>query len=121
MRTKSLLFIVALTLSSLAPAQDKPSARSADSATTCTYTFSSGSGKNATQFCVTATGNITQFSRPAGVEYLATGTIGEGYAICDFPSFNSYYDWAGFGDSGWGPPTLISSTASAVKISRIST
>ena len=122
MKTKSLLFIVALTLPSLALAQDKQSARSAaDSATNCTYTFTSGSGKNATQFCVADNGNITQFSRPAGVEYLATGTIGEGYAVCEFPSFTSYYDWAGFGSSGWGPPTLISSTGTAVKISRIST
>jgi hypothetical protein len=122
MNTKSLLVILVLSLSSLALAQPKQSPPPAgDSATTCTYTFSSGSGKNATQFCVTATGNITQFSRPAGVEYLATGTIGEGYAVCEFPSFTSYTDWAGFGGSGWGPPTLISSTAAAVKISRIST
>jgi hypothetical protein len=121
MKTKSLLFIVILTLSSLALAQDKPSAPSADSATTCAFTFTSGTGKNATQFCVTANGNITQFSRPAGVEYLATGTIGEGYGVCEFPSFVSYYDWAGFGASGWGAPTLISSTPTAVKISRVST
>ena len=119
MKTKSLLFIAVLTLSSLALAQDKKPA--ADSSTACVYTFSSGAGANATQFCVTATGNITQFSRPAGVEFLATGTIGEGYAVCEFPSFTSYTDWAGFGGSGWGPPTLISSTASAVKISRVST
>lgn len=122
MKTKSLLFIVVLTLSSLALAQDQQSARSApDSVTTCTYTFTSGSGKNETTFCVTATGNITQFSRPAGIEYIANGVIGEGYAVCEFPSFVSYSDWAGYGGSGWGPPTLISSTPTAVKITRIST
>ena len=50
--------------------------------TSCSWTFNSGVGHNATQYCVTANGNITQFSR-GGAEYIAAGGYYEGYGICD--------------------------------------
>jgi hypothetical protein len=76
----------------------------------CQSTFTFGSGQSFIQFCVTANGNITEFQSPAGFEHIAIGLFGEGYGICDI-TFNpniSYFDYAGFGDSGnWGSPVII--------------
>lgn len=126
MKTKFMLLATLLTLTSLAFVQIRQSPQQAGDnptnpgLTTCSYTFKTGSGWNATQFCVTANGNITQFSRPNGVEYIAFGTYGEGYGICDltYDPPESSYDYAGYGASGVGAPTLISLTDSSVKISR---
>lgn len=120
MKTNSLLLFVVLTLSALAVAQhNQPMRDGTTSTTTCTHTFGSGTGANATQFCVTDNGNITQFSRPANIEYINNGFAGEGYGVCDYDRGVAYYDYAGDGDTGWGPPTLLSSNP--VKISRTTT
>jgi len=117
MKTNLVVLVVALTLSALALAQSKP-----DSNTACAFTFSSGTGQNATQYCVTSTGNIAQFSRPSGVEYISNGFIGEGYGVCDYyPANTAYWDYAGDGDNGFGPATVVSSSATSVKISRTTT
>jgi hypothetical protein len=85
----------------------------------CTYTFSSGTNNTSLQFCVTVNGNIAQLATPLAREHIAVGTIGEGYAICDVNAAVAYYDYADFGDSGnWGAPTLVSQTATMVKIAR---
>jgi hypothetical protein len=109
---KSMLFTVILTLSSMALAQNAQQKMMAealahpDATTTCSVTFSSGTGLNATKFCVTVNGNITQFS-VAGQEMIAVGVIGEGYGICDTTTEVSYYDYA-YNESGnWGAPTFI--------------
>ena len=95
---------------------------SPDATTTCTYTFTSGTGNKFLKYCVTKNGNIVQFESPSGQEYIAVGTIGEGYAFCDFDSETQYYDYAGYGDSGnWQAPTTASSSASSVKINRETT
>jgi hypothetical protein len=97
-------------------------AMSPDSTTTCSFTFTSGTGSKYLKYCVTANGNIVQFESPLGVEQIATAPIGEGYAFCDFDASKQYYDYAGYGDSGnWQAPVTLSSSATSVKISRKTT
>ena len=115
-----LLLVLVLVLSPLAAPQNNRPAVSPNSSTTCSYTFTSGVGGNVTQFCVTGNGNITQFSRPAGFEHLNSGQVAEGYAICDLSTNTAYYDYAGGGDSGWGAPSVTSTTTS-VQVIRTST
>jgi hypothetical protein len=96
-------------------------AASPDATTTCTYTFSGGTGNKFIDYCVTANGNIVSFQSPSGHEYLATSK-GEGYSICDYGSGKQYYDYAGYGDSGnWEAATKVSSSATSVKIARTTT
>lgn len=92
---------------------------SPDSTSTCAYTFTTGSGQNYVQSCVTVNGNIVEFQSPSGNESIRAGTFGEGYGICDFNSNVAYYDYAGYGDSGnWLAPTTVSHTATSAKIVR---
>ena len=89
--------------------------------TTCTYKFSGGTGNKFISYCVTVNGNIVSFQSPAGHQYLATAPIGEGYSVCDFGSGTQYFDYAGYGSSGWQPATKVSSSATSVKIARTTT
>ena len=90
----------------------------------CAFTFSSGSGHGATQYCVTANGNIAQFSVVAGntlpSEFLkGVAPAIEGYGLCDTSTrpFTAYWDYAS-GDSGnWNVATAVSAPAS-VKVTR---
>jgi hypothetical protein len=85
----------------------------------CVFTFTSSTATTFLKYCVTATGNITVFETPAGHEHIAVGKDGEGYGICDLTTNVAYDDYAEFGDSGnWGPPTVVSQTATSVKIAR---
>jgi hypothetical protein len=114
--------VVVVTLSSFLVAQAGNQGRAATAAdTACVYTFSSGAGLNATQFCVTANGNITQFSNPAGNDHIAGTWPSEGYAICDFTPATplGYYDYATNESGNWLAPTLVSLTPTAVKLSRV--
>jgi hypothetical protein len=93
-----------------------------DATTSCAYTFTTGSGPTYMKFCVTVNGNITQFESPAGNEQINVQSVGEGYGLCTYNSESEtsydYYDW-GESDSGnWGPSTLLSQTATEVKIQR---
>ena len=91
---------------------------------TCAYNFTSGTGDTFVKYCVTVNGNISQLETPQGHEHIAVGAFGEGYNVCDDSSHPSvgYFDYADFGDSGtWGAPTLLSQTATSVKIARTST
>jgi hypothetical protein len=93
---------------------------SPDATTTCSYTFTSGTGNAYMKYCVTKNGNIVQFASPMGEEFIATAPIGEGYGFCNYSSTNTeYYDYAGYGDSGnWKAPVTTSSTAQSVVITR---
>jgi hypothetical protein len=82
------------------------------STTACSASFSGGSGDTATAFCVTANGNIPQFSR-AGEEMIDVGTVDEGYGICDFTSDTPYYDYAWEDSGNWLPATFTSTATSA--------
>jgi hypothetical protein len=86
MARKLLLFVVVLTLSSWVAAQEGNKSGAVKSAvtpadTTCAHTFHSGSNWTETQYCVTANGNITQFSNPAGSDNIAGVWPSEGYGI----------------------------------------
>jgi len=105
-----------------AQAKAAASAPHTPSATTeCAFPFSTGTGNTFLKYCVTANGNIVQLETPQGVEHVAVGTIGEGYGVCDFNTNTGYFDYAGFGDSGWGPAKLVKQTATSVKIARTTT
>lgn len=82
--------------------------------TTCAATFTSGSGHNATKFCVTENGNIPQFSR-GGDEYISVGAFVEGYGICDTtPATHvSYFDYADFDSGNWSASTFTSTATTA--------
>lgn len=49
-------------------------ALSPDATTTCTYTFTSGTGNAYMKYCVTKNGNIVQFQSPMGQEFIAAAT-----------------------------------------------
>jgi hypothetical protein len=84
----------------------------------CSYNFSFGSGDAALNYCVTVNGNITSIETPEAHQNVAVEQA-EGYGICDQTTGIAYSDFAGMGDSGnWGPPTLVSHSATAVKIAR---
>ena len=120
--------VLAVMISSFAIAQTRSvssvAAANAPASETCAFTFSSGSGHGATQYCVTANGNIVQFSVVSGnglpSEFLnATGPATEGYGLCDTSTrpFTAYWDYAS-GDSGnWNTATAVS-TPTSVTITR---
>src|ERR1700693_1451514 len=103
--------------------QQEP-ARGADAqsdVTSCAYTFTSGSAQTYMKYCVTVNGNIVQFQSPLGVEDIKSATSSEGYGLCTDGGSNSYWDWAGAGAKNWGPATLLTQTATEVKIARTTT
>ena len=89
-------------------------------ADTCAYTFTNaGKGNSFMSFCVSTNGNIISLQSPSGIEYLALGTLSEGYGICDLDTGASYFDFADYGiSSNWQAPVLVSSSAASVKIAR---
>jgi hypothetical protein len=87
----------------------------------CVYNFSSGAGNTFVKFCVLATGNIAQIETPQGHEQLTQGVGTDGYSVCNAdPGGAFYFDYGAVdGDSGnWGSPTLLSQSATSVKIAR---
>ena len=101
---------------------------SPDATTTCSFTFTSGTNNNSLEYCVTINGNISEFQMPIGHPLVSTEDRSEGYAICDVTNGDAqghgrvaYSDFATFGDSGnWGSPTVVSHSATSVKIARTS-
>jgi hypothetical protein len=86
--------------------------------TTCSFTFSSGSGNTFIKYCVTANGNIAYLETPSGQIHIGFTSQGEGYGVCDANVPAAYYDYA-IADSGnWAPPILVSSSATSVTIKR---
>lgn len=82
---------------------------------TCAYSFSSGSGSSSWSFCVTQNGNIPSVVMPVGIQLI--GPYSEGYGLCGDGPVN-YTDY-GVSDTGnWGSSTLVSKTATSVKIAR---
>ncbi len=93
--------------------------RSLAATSTCSYNFTSGSNNTFLKYCVTVNGNIPQLMTPFNREHIAVGSAGEGYGVCDNTGAVAYFDYADYGDSGnWGAPTLVSQTATSVKITR---
>src|SRR5215470_3330019 len=111
--------VAALTLSSLAFGQhmsqrEAAAARKeAPDTTACAATFTSGSGHNLTQYCVTVNGNITQFSR-GGDEYINVLVVTEGYGVCDENSGVRYNDFASVNSGNWGGAAFSSTASKAI-------
>jgi len=115
--------IVVLTLSSFALAQKNNNQKAAGEAPdtiTCAATFTSGTGHNATKYCVTVNGTIPQFSR-GGDEYIRVGGFLEGYGICDLtPSTPvAYYDYSAFDSGNWFASSFSTPTATTAISTRI--
>jgi hypothetical protein len=113
----SVLLGLCLALSTVAWCQNEdaqvttyPTYNSGGASTVCAYQFSSGSGPTLTQYCLTENGNIAQFSNPGNFQFFsnntASGTVSEGYGLCDFQVPDPYYDYAS-NSRGWGP-TMVS-------------
>jgi hypothetical protein len=121
MSNRPLLIAVVLILSSFALAQrsanqQKGSGGDATDTQTCAATFTSGSGHNATSYCVTVNGNIVQFSRD-GDEYLSVGGFADGYGICDATAGGVvYYDYAFLDTGNWGAASFSSTATKAISI-----
>jgi hypothetical protein len=120
MLSKSMLLSIVLVLSSLAAAQGNSKqislpagAVQSDGTTTCDVTYTSGISTTTTVFCVTANGNISQFS--VATEQMIG--IAEGYGICDSSNDTSYFDYGQYNSGNWGPSTFTHS-GNAVTIKR---
>lgn len=88
---------------------------------TCSFNFTSGANNTFLQYCVTVNGNIMQLQTPLGQSQIALNTDGEGYGICDFTGGGStnYSDYGLVGTTAnWNPATLLSQSATSVKIAR---
>lgn len=71
----------------------------------CQSTYTSGTGQTYLSFCVTQNGNLANFNSPYAYSQLYANA--EGYAVCDYDSNYSYYDWGQYGDSGnWLSSTI---------------
>jgi hypothetical protein len=119
MSKRFLTLVATLALSSMALAQhmsqrEAAAARkNAPDTTVCAATFTSGSGHNLTQYCVTANGNITQFSR-GGDEYINVLVVTEGYGICDLNSGIRYTDYASSNSGNWQAAAFSSTASKAI-------
>ena len=124
MLTKSALFVIFLTLSSFALAQEwtqeqaKAEHQSVkpDFFTAC---YSSGSGHNTTEFCVVLDGNIVQFTRD-GQEMINVGLVQEGYGFCDlFPSTPvAYFDYNARNSGNLLSPSVFSQNGNTITVTR---
>jgi hypothetical protein len=127
LKSISILLVAVVVLSLLAfaqqPNQQQSAAKRVQPADeTCAFTFTSGTGHGLTQYCVTANGNIAQFSAVGGngvpVEFLnALAPAIEGYGICDAIGFVPYFDYASNDSGNWNPATSVS-TANSVTVTR---
>lgn len=119
MLKRILTTVVAITLSSLAVAQNMSqreaaaARKDAPDTTTCAATFTSGSGHNLTKYCVTVNGNITQFSRDSD-EFINVLVVTEGYGICDINSGIRYTDYASTASANWLAASFSSTATKAI-------
>jgi hypothetical protein len=96
----------------------KQNAAIGDATQACSYAYTSGSGATYMNYCITVNGNFANFESPAGVEMLDQDGAYEGYGICDISTGTAYYDY-GYEDSGnWGLSSLVTHTATEVKLER---
>jgi hypothetical protein len=88
----------------------------AHATTTCSYTFTTGSGNTYLSYCVTVNGNILEIVTPFGQPML--GANGEGYGVCNESPAQNYTDY-GVSDTGnWKNAVVLSHSSSSVKIAR---
>jgi len=123
------LFIPVLLLLSvsLVAAQQRPAQRGTSVVqppdTTCLFSFSSGTGRSLTTYCVTQNGNIAEFSA-AGTEFISSpGTATEGFGMCDNTVLGSpvdYFDYASSDSGNWNPAIALL-TGTTVVVTRTTT
>jgi len=84
---------------------------------TCSYSFSTGANNTSLQYCVSKNGNVQYITTPAG--HGNSGTD-EGYGVCDTGTGSSYEEWGSrFGNTlNWGPANVTTHTATVVKTVR---
>jgi hypothetical protein len=120
MNTLKLLLVLLLSsCCALAQRGHQPASTPTPSTIVCDVSFSSGTGANLTTFCVTANGNISEFSVD-GNEMIYVGQVGEGYGICDATTLTSYYDYA-YTDSGNWQTATLTQNGNVVTVTRDST
>ena len=114
-RSLQIAFLLVLSYFALAQQKSRQPVTSAApaSSTDCAASFTSGSGHNATSYCVTVNGNITQFSR-ADDEYIRVGDFTEGYGICDQNSNVQYFDYASAETGNWQASSFSSTATKAI-------
>lgn len=127
MLKRSITLLAVLMFTSLAFAQSNASRSGATRQSpgdTCAFTFSTGTGRGLTQYCVSANGNIVQFSAMSSnglpVEFLdGVNPATEGYGICDTttPPAQAYWDFASSDSGNWNPSTVVN-TPTSVKVTR---
>ncbi|HKV76878.1 MAG TPA: hypothetical protein VJP02_01985 [Candidatus Sulfotelmatobacter sp.] len=131
MKTYGSIFVLtlALTMTNAIQAQAQVAMNESPSATKgtrpqvlppagCWYSFNSGTGNTNLSYCVSVNGNILYLLTPQGHEQI-TPFGAEGYGVCDATAVVEYHDYAYGGDTGnWNSPTLLSQTASSLKIAR---
>lgn len=84
---------------------------SAQATTNCAFPAVSGAGNFFLGYCVSVNGNIVLLETPVANENIRTGTIGEGYGICDPTTGVEYADYAGGNaTNNWLPPVLLSAS-----------
>ncbi len=112
-RTIALLLIATATLLATTTTQAQDAS--------CKYSFATGSGSGYLQFCITQNGTVYNFQSPQNVEMLSpqSSVPFEGYGICDPTTNVSYYDYIYEASNNWNAPTTLTSTASEVKIERV--
>lgn len=121
MLQKSILFAALLAFSTLSFAQQTHRQAGGDAvpdAMGCRFAYTSGSGINQTNYCLSNDGNIVQFSRPSNTEYLQSG---EGYGVCDVTTSKSYYDYALWTSDNWGSTVVTEVSPTKRKFVRTTT
>lgn len=110
------LLLSALLAAQTQPHQTAPVGRQAPRSFDCSYNFSSGDKSTFVSYCVTVNGNVLNIVTPLNAQQ---SFASEGYGICNESPATAYWDYAREGDSGsWGAATLLSQTATTVKIAR---
>lgn len=128
MYSKTILLCLAMGFSFIAFAQQssEPGASTGGKPQdeSCTFQFTSGSGRTTTHYCVTQNGNISEFSIGVSptIEFLnSPSPASEGYGFCDTQDpfhLVSYYDYA-ISDSGnWSSSTSMLKDRTTVVVSR---
>jgi hypothetical protein len=113
-RTTICLAVLLVLLGGTIPMQAQ---KAASAAATCSFTFESGAGSTFVKYCVSGNGNIIQLEVPAGHAHFLLSA--EGYGVCNETPATAYWDYADNGESGnWGAASVVSQTASSVKIAR---
>ena len=91
------------------------------SSTDCAFDFTTGSNNTFLHYCVTGNGNVVVLETPQEVPEVSSSK-GEGYGLCDLETGVAYSDFGGFqdvnGSGNWGPATVVSHSATALKITR---